>query len=44
MNYDLEEFNDLITKMLLCEMVDVEPSMFKNDLSKVYLKDRALTI
>ena len=44
MNYDSGELKDLITRMLSGEMVDVDPSMFENDLTKVNSKDAALTI
>ncbi len=44
MNYDDGELKGLITKVIAGEMVDVDPLMFDNDLTKVNSKDAALTV
>ena len=44
MNYDNGVLKDLITKMIAGEKVDVDVSMFGNDLTKVNSKDAALTV
>ena len=44
MNYDHGELKDIITKMILGKKVDVDVSLFDNDLTQVNSKDAALTV
>ncbi len=44
MNYDHGELKDIITRMILGEKVNVDVSLFDNDLTLVNSKDAALTV
>ncbi len=44
MNYDNGVLKDLIGLMMLGQKVDVDPTLFDNDLTKVNSKDAALTV
>ncbi len=44
MNYDHGALKDLFAKMILGEKVEVDVSLFDNDLTKVDSKDAAMTV
>ncbi len=44
MNFDNGVLKDLIVKMLAGEEIDIDPSMFTNDLTKINSSDAALTV
>ncbi len=44
MNYDNGELKDIIAKMIVGESVDVDVSLFENDLTKIDSRDAALTV
>ncbi len=44
MGYDNGELKDTISRMLVGEKVNIDPTMFENDLTKVNSRDAALTV